>query len=98
MGEENCAAYCSASPPGCPENRARAVRRMASRAINSSAVSVISAATRTIGDNRRAELSQTVILLTTNPGGGEITELQKFEAGWARLHTRRLAMVVRMTY
>src|SRR6266851_4990822 len=72
MGEENCAAYCSASPPGCPENRARAVRRMASRAINSSAVSVISAATRTIGDNRRVELSQTVIFLTSNLGGGEI--------------------------
>jgi len=55
---------------------------MASRAINSSALSVISAATRTIGDNRRVELSQTVIFLTSNLGGGEITELQKFEAEW----------------
>ncbi len=39
---------------------------MASRALNSSAVSVISAATRTMGDNRRVELSQTVIFLTSN--------------------------------
>ena len=55
---------------------------MASRAINSSAVSVISAATRTTGDNRRVELAQTVIFLTSNLGGGEITELQKFETEW----------------
>jgi ATP-dependent Clp protease ATP-binding subunit ClpA len=55
---------------------------MASRAINSSAVSVINAATRTIGDNRRVELSQTGIFLTSNLGGGETTELQKFEAEW----------------
>jgi hypothetical protein len=57
------------------------VRRMASRAINSSAVSVISAATRTMGGSRRVELLQTVFL-TSNLGGGEITELQKFEAEW----------------
>ncbi len=55
---------------------------MAPRAINSSAVSVISAATRTMGDNRRVELAQTVIFLTSNLGGGEITELQKFEIEW----------------
>jgi ATP-dependent Clp protease ATP-binding subunit ClpA len=35
-----------------------------------------------MGDNRRVELSQTVIFLTSNLGGGEITELQKFEAEW----------------
>jgi ATP-dependent Clp protease ATP-binding subunit ClpA len=55
---------------------------MASRAINSFAVSVINAATTTMGDNRRVELSQTVIFLTSNLGGGEITELRKFEAEW----------------
>src|SRR5712664_2755946 len=47
-GGGNCTRYGSASPPGCPGNRScgRAVRRMASRAINSSAVPAISAATR----------------------------------------------------
>jgi ATP-dependent Clp protease ATP-binding subunit ClpA len=35
-----------------------------------------------MGANRRVELSQTVIFLTSNLGGGEITELQKFEAEW----------------
>ena len=55
---------------------------MAPRALNSSAVSVISVATRTMGDNRRVELAQTVIFLTSNLGGGEITELQKFEIEW----------------
>jgi len=55
---------------------------MASRAIDSSAVSVISGATRTMGDSPRVELSQTVIFLTSNLGGEEVTELQKFEAEW----------------
>src|SRR6266446_4097902 len=32
-------------------------------------------ATLTLGDNRRVDLSQTVIYLTSNLGGGEITEL-----------------------
>src|ERR1700741_4401054 len=32
-------------------------------------------ATLTLGDNRRGDLSQTVIFLTSNLGGGEITEL-----------------------
>ncbi len=32
-------------------------------------------ATLTLGDNRRVDLSQTVIFLTSNLGGGEITEL-----------------------
>ena len=32
-------------------------------------------ATLTLGDNRRVDLSQTVIFMTSNLGGGEITEL-----------------------
>ena len=32
-------------------------------------------ATLTLGDNRRVDLSRTVIFLTSNLGGGEITEL-----------------------
>src|SRR5256884_9826029 len=32
-------------------------------------------ATLTLGDNRRVDLSQTVIFLTSNLGGGEITEM-----------------------
>jgi len=35
-----------------------------------------------MGDNRRVELAQTVIFLTSNLDGGEITESQKFEAKW----------------
>src|SRR5207302_1803043 len=34
-------------------------------------------ATLTLGDNRRVDLSQTVIFLTSNLGGGEITELME---------------------
>jgi ATP-dependent Clp protease ATP-binding subunit ClpB len=34
-------------------------------------------ATLTLGDNRRVDLSQTVIFLTSNLGGGEITELMQ---------------------
>ena len=36
---------------------------------------VLDKATLTLGDNRRVDLSQTVIFLTSNLGGGEITEL-----------------------
>src|ERR1700720_3918090 len=36
---------------------------------------ILDKATLTLGDNRRGELSQTVIFLTSNLGGGEITEL-----------------------
>jgi len=32
-------------------------------------------ATLTLGDNRRVDLSQTVIFMTSNLGGAEITEL-----------------------
>ena len=36
---------------------------------------ILDKATLTLGDNRRVDLSQTVIFLTSNLGGGEITEL-----------------------
>src|SRR2546429_1245051 len=36
-------------------------------------------ATLTLGDNRRVDLSQTVIFLTSNLGGGEITEMRSEE-------------------
>jgi len=35
-----------------------------------------------MGDSPRVELSQTVIFLTSNLGGEEVTEFQKFEAEW----------------
>jgi ATP-dependent Clp protease ATP-binding subunit ClpA len=39
-------------------------------------------ATLTLGDNRRVDLSQTVIFLTSNLGGGEITELMEGGMGF----------------
>src|SRR5438105_9904275 len=39
-------------------------------------------ATLTLGDNRRVDLSQTVIFLTSNLGGGEITELMSGGMGF----------------
>jgi hypothetical protein len=36
---------------------------------------ILEKATLTLGDNRRVDLSQTIIFLTSNLGGGEITEL-----------------------
>src|SRR3974390_3219860 len=36
---------------------------------------ILDKATLTLGDNRRVDLSQTVIFMTSNLGGGEITEL-----------------------
>src|SRR5216684_3957237 len=41
-------------------------------------------ATLTLGDNRRVDLSQTVIYLTSNLGGGEITELMEGGMGFVR--------------
>ena len=41
-------------------------------------------ATLTLGDNRRVDLSQTVIFLTSNLGGGEITELMEGGMGFVR--------------
>jgi ATP-dependent Clp protease ATP-binding subunit ClpB len=39
-------------------------------------------ATLTLGDNRRVDLSQTVIFLTSNLGGGEITEMMQGGMGF----------------
>jgi len=39
-------------------------------------------ATLTLGDNRRVDLSQTVIFMTSNLGGGEITELMQGGMGF----------------
>src|SRR5437762_812922 len=39
-------------------------------------------ATLTLGDNRRVDLSQTIIFLTSNLGGGEITELMEGGMGF----------------
>src|SRR5437870_800472 len=41
-------------------------------------------ATLTLGDNRRVDLSQTVIFLTSNLGGGEITELMTGGLGFVQ--------------
>ena len=41
---------------------------------------ILDKATLTLGDNRRVDLSQTMIFMTSNLGGGEITEL--IQAGW----------------
>src|SRR5712671_6310706 len=41
-------------------------------------------ATLTLGDNRRVDLSQTVIYLTSNLGGGEITELMEGGMGFVQ--------------
>src|SRR6195256_5460540 len=41
-------------------------------------------ATLTLGDNRRVDLSQTVIFLTSNLGGGEITEMMNGGMGFVQ--------------
>ena len=41
-------------------------------------------ATLTLGDNRRVDLSQTMIFLTSNLGGGEITELMTGGIGYVQ--------------
>jgi ATP-dependent Clp protease ATP-binding subunit ClpB len=41
-------------------------------------------ATLTLGDNRRVDLSQTVIFMTSNLGGGEITELMNGGMGFVQ--------------
>src|SRR3979490_1443425 len=41
-------------------------------------------ATLTLGDNRRVDLSRTVIFMTSNLGGGEITELMQGGMGFVR--------------
>src|SRR5215831_6619014 len=47
---------------------------------------ILDKATLTLGDNRRVDLSQTVIFLTSNLGGGEITELM--EGGMGFIHPK----------
>src|SRR5712664_185082 len=45
---------------------------------------ILDKATLTLGDNRRVDLSQTVIFLTSNLGSGEITELMAGGYGFIR--------------
>src|SRR5450631_2403458 len=44
---------------------------------------ILDKATLTLGDNRRVDLSQTMIFLTSNLGGGQITELMTGGLGFA---------------
>ena len=44
---------------------------------------ILDKATLTLGDNRRVDLSQTMIFMTSNLGGGEITELMSGGLGFA---------------
>jgi ATP-dependent Clp protease ATP-binding subunit ClpB len=44
---------------------------------------ILDKATLTLGDNRRVDLSQTMIFVTSNLGGGEITELMTGGMGFA---------------
>jgi ATP-dependent Clp protease ATP-binding subunit ClpB len=48
-------------------------------------------ATLTLGDNRRVDLSQTVIFLTSNLGGGEITELMHGGMGFVQPDDKPIA-------
>ncbi|MGD0839963.1 MAG: AAA family ATPase [Candidatus Acidiferrales bacterium] len=45
---------------------------------------ILDKATLTLGDNRRVDLSQCVIILTSNLGGGEITELMTGSMGFVQ--------------
>jgi len=47
----------------------------ASDALRQLLLGILDKATLTLGDNRRVDLSQTMIFMTSNLGGGEITEL-----------------------
>src|SRR5579863_10040820 len=47
---------------------------------------ILDKATLTLGDNRRVDLSQTMIFLTSNLGGGEITELMTGKLGFAPMN------------
>jgi ATP-dependent Clp protease ATP-binding subunit ClpA len=48
-------------------------------------------ATLTLGDNRRVDLSQTVIFMTSNLGGGEITELMQGGMGFIQPRDKPIA-------
>src|ERR1700720_1455591 len=52
---------------------------------------VLDKATLTLGDNRRVDLSQTVIFLTSNLGGGEITELMQGGMGFIQPNDKPVA-------
>ncbi|HKV27278.1 MAG TPA: AAA family ATPase [Candidatus Acidoferrales bacterium] len=47
---------------------------------------ILDKATLTLGDNRRVDLSQTMIFLTSNLGGSEITELMTGKLGFAPMN------------
>jgi ATP-dependent Clp protease ATP-binding subunit ClpA len=49
---------------------------------------ILDKATLTLGDNRRVDLSQTVIFLTSNLGGGEITALMQGGMGFVQPHDK----------
>ena len=50
---------------------------------------ILDKATLTLGDNRRVDLSQTMIFLTSNLGGGEITELMTGGMGFVQPGDKR---------
>jgi ATP-dependent Clp protease ATP-binding subunit ClpB len=50
---------------------------------------ILDKATLTLGDNRRVDLSQCVIILTSNLGGGEITELMTGGMGFVQPTDKR---------
>jgi ATP-dependent Clp protease ATP-binding subunit ClpB len=50
---------------------------------------ILDKATLTLGDNRRVDLSHTVIFLTSNLGGGEITELMTGGMGFVQPRDKR---------
>ncbi len=56
----------------------------ASNALWQLLLGMLDKATLTLGDNRRVDLSQTVIFLTSNLGGGEITELMQGGMGFVQ--------------
>src|SRR3979490_1404257 len=56
----------------------------ASDALGQLLLGVLDKATLTLGDNRRVDLSQTMIFLTSNLGGGEITELMTGGMGFVQ--------------
>ncbi len=64
------------SPPGYLEKASDALWQLL--------LGILDKATLTLGDNRRVDLSQTMIFLTSNLGGGEITELMTGGMGFVQ--------------
>ena len=56
---------------------------------------ILDKATLTLGDNRRVDLSQTMIFMTSNLGGGEITELMTGGLGFAPTVPREIEAAAR---